>query len=64
MDLSNIGGIVSIPLGLVSILALALILERLTFWVTILSTQTVVKDNLLTDFRHSSAKERTLARIL
>ena len=61
MDLSNIGGIVSIPLGLVSILALALILERLTFWVTILSTQTVVKDNLLTDFRHSSAKERTLA---
>ena len=60
MDLSNVGGIVSIPLGLVSIVALALILERLTFWLTILSSQKVVQDNLLTHFRNSYKNELTI----
>ena len=50
MNLNNFGGIVSIPLGFVSILALALILERLTFWLTTLYTQKSVKDDLLTHF--------------
>ena len=57
MDLSNIGGIVSIPLGFVSIIALALILDRLVFWLTTLSKQTVVKEHLLAHFREFSTNE-------
>ena len=55
MDLSKIGGIVSIPLGLVSILSLTLILERLTFWVTLLSEQKTLKKLLLA--HHQSLSE-------
>ena len=61
MNLNNFGGIVSIPLGFVSILALALILERLTFWLTTLYTQKSVKDDLLTHFCNASQKEMGLS---
>ena len=57
MDLSKIGGIVSIPLGLVSILSLTLILERLTFWIALLSEQKVLKNLLLTHYQ-SHSKEK------
>ena len=57
MDLSKIGGIVSIPLGLVSILSLALILERLTFWIALLSEQTALKNLLLTHYQSLSEEK-------
>ena len=59
MDLSNIGGVVSIPLGFVSIIALALILERLVFWMATLTRQTAVRENLLSHF-HTSYPEETV----
>ena len=50
MDLSKIGGIVSIPLGLISIISLTLILERLTFWWFLLSDQKKVRRLLLSNY--------------
>ena len=57
MDLSKIGGIVSIPLGLVSILSLTLILERLSFWMTLVSEQKVLKNSLLTHYQSLSEEK-------
>ena len=51
MDLSKIGGIVSIPLGLISIISLTLILERLTFWLFLLSDQKKVRSLLLSNYK-------------
>ena len=57
MDLSSIGGIVAIPLGLVSTLALAIILERLTFWINVFNTQPAIKQKLLIHFQTSITDE-------
>ena len=57
MDLSKIGGIVSIPLGLVSILSLTLILERLTFWIALISEQKALKSLLLTHYQSTSGEK-------
>lgn len=54
MDLSKIGGIVSIPLVLVSILSLTLILERLAFWLILLSEQKTLKKALLMHYQSLS----------
>ena len=47
MDLGNVGGVVSIPLILVSILSLAIIAERITFWSFALSKQEKIKTSIL-----------------
>ena len=47
VDLSSIGGIVSIPLMLVSVLSLAIIIERIVFWNSVLSKQERIRSNIL-----------------
>ena len=47
MDLSSVGGIVSIPLMLVSVLSLAIIIERIIFWNSVLSKQERIRSNIL-----------------
>lgn len=53
-------GIVAIPLLIFSIVAIALVLERLAFWVRINRQQTTVAKAVLRDYRHDPAvaKER------
>ena len=47
VDLSSIGGIVSIPLMLVSVLSLAIIIERIVFWNSVLSKRERIRSNIL-----------------
>ena len=55
VDLSSIGGIVSIPLMLVSVLSLAIIIERIIFWNSVLSKQERIRSNILS--MHSDNNE-------
>lgn len=52
VDLSSVGGIVSIPLMFVSVLSLAIIIERIIFWNSVLSKQERIRSNILS--MHSS----------
>lgn len=47
VDLSSVGGIVSIPLMFVSVLSLAIIIERIIFWNSVLSKQERIRSNIL-----------------
>lgn len=47
VDLSSVGGIVSIPLMFVSVLSLAIIFERIIFWNSVLSKQERIRSNIL-----------------
>ena len=47
VDLSSVGGIVSIPLMFVSVLSLAIIIERIIFWNSVLSKQEGIRSNIL-----------------
>ena len=47
VDLSSVGGIVSIPLIFVSVLSLAIIIERIVFWNSVLSKQERIRSNIL-----------------
>ena len=55
MDLSSVGGIVSIPLMLASVLSLAIIIERIIFWNSVLSKQERIRSNILS--MHSDNNE-------
>ena len=47
VDLSSVGGIVSIPLMFASVLSLAIIIERIIFWNSVLSKQERIRSNIL-----------------
>lgn len=47
VDLSSVGGIVSIPLMFVSVLSLAIIIERIIFWNSVLSKQERIRSSIL-----------------
>ena len=47
VDLSSVGGIVSIPLMFVSVLSLAIIIERIIFWNSVLSKQERIRSRVL-----------------